>query len=372
MLNIKKKSLRRYAICLLLFITFIIISSCAIKSEKKVVINETGYESSDISSSEKDANELNEVETETEVKKIDEEMQKFTEKDLIVLDESKIKNFTDAHIFKDKLEYPYMDGSTALMPLMAEFRKDVLGLTIEDAENETTCSKTAKAWYNLSAGLRDILIVGEMPNTVKNDLISAMNTDMKNAKKIHKMQYAPIRREGLVFIVNKNNPVESLTKEQLIDIYTGKITNWKEVGGNDVEIAAFQRNEDSGSQTIFRKVLMKDIAPIKKEEYYYTGEMDSLINVLSTYDNSANAIGYSVFYYVTEMYKNDNLKLIKVDGIEPSKESISNNSYPLLNESYVAIRYDEPNDSNARKLYNFIRSDKGKETIISAGYVPVE
>ncbi len=300
------------------------------------------------------------------------EKNKIGEEDLLTLDTSEVKKFDTAKIFEDKKDYPEMDGSTALLPLMAQVRSDVLGVSLEEAENDTTCNKTARAWYNLSAGIKDILIVGEMPIKVKHEIINIMNLDRDNVKQMHEMIYAPIRREGLVFIVNKNNPVESLTKEQLIDIYTGKITNWKEVGGEDEEIEAFQRNEDSGSQAIFRKVLMKDIEPTKKEEYYYPAEMNGLIDVLSTYNNSANAIGYSVYYYVTQMYNNDNLKLIKVDGVMPNNDTIGDMTYPLLNESYVAIRKDEPENSNARKLYDFIRSVKGKESVRKAGYVPVK
>ena len=286
-----------------------------------------------------------------------------------ILDKTAPKILDDKFLYgKDKNRYPKVDGSTALMPLMASIRKNALDETLLEAENETNCTKTNQAWYNLSRGVADVLIVGEMPGEVKNDLKSYINNDDSKYKK---MKYAPIRREGLVFIVNKDNPVENLTIQQIIDIYTGKITNWKEVGGEDIEIEVFQREEKSGSQTIFRKIVMKDIEPTKQEVYYYPGDMDALIDTLASYDNSRNAIGYSVYYYVTEMYKNDNLKLIKVDGVMPSNETIANFSYPLLNESYVAIRLDEKEDSDAHKLYDYIRSNKGKEAIIEAGYVPV-
>ena len=286
-----------------------------------------------------------------------------------IIDKSAPKIIEDKYLYdKNKNRYPKVDGSTALMPLMASVRKNALGETLEEAENETNCTKTNQAWYNLSNGLADLLIVGEMPGEVKKDLKNYIANGKDNYKK---MKYAPIRREGLVFIVNKDNPVDNLTTDQIIDIYTGKITNWKEIGGEDVEIEAFQREEKSGSQTIFRKVLMKDIEPIKQEVYYYPGDMGDLIDTIASYDNSKNAIGYSVYYYVTEMYKNDKLKLIKVNGVIPSNETIADFTYPLLNESYVAIRLDEDEGSDTHKLYDYIRSNKGKEAIIDAGYVPV-
>ena len=72
------------------------------------------------------------------------------------------------------------------------------------------------------------------------------------------------------------------------------------------------------------------------------------------------------------MILKDNLKLIKVNGIMPTNETIANNTYPLLTESFVAIRKNEPQGTNARKLYNYIRSNKGKEAILEANYVPIE
>ena len=288
--------------------------------------------------------------------------------ELLVLDTSEPKVIDEKVLFNDKKDYPRMDGSTALLPLMAQVRSNALGISLEDAENDTTCTKTNMAWNNLFEKHADVLIVGEMPSEVREELEKAN----KSKERKQQLLYAPVRREGLVFIVNKNNPVESLTREQLIDIYTGKITNWKEVGGNDERIEAFQREEKSGSQTIFRKILMKGIEPEAKEMMYYPGDMGGLIDVLASYDNSSNAIGYSVYYYVTQMYKNDDLKLLKVEGVMPSNDTIADFSYPLLNESYTAIRADEPKNSNARKLYDYIRSNQGKEAVIEAGYVPVK
>ena len=300
------------------------------------------------------------------------EIIKYDTEDLLILDDSESKNIDEKILFDDKKKYPKVDGSTALLPLMAQVRSRALGINLDEAENDTSCTKTNFAWYNLYEGNADILIVGEMPKEVKDDLEYQNKLKKSNNKKIQQILYAPVRREGLVFIVNKNNPVESLTRQQLIDIYTGKITNWKEVGGNDANIEAFQREEKSGSQTIFRKILMKDIEPTKKESWYYVADMNELIEEIASYDNTSNAIGYSVYYFVTQMHKNENVKILKIDDIMPSNETIADFSYPLLNESYVAIRADEPLNSDTRKLYDYIRSNQGKQAAMDAGYVPVK
>ena len=287
---------------------------------------------------------------------------------LLTLDTESPKEFNENKIFNDVKEYPKVDGSTALLPLMAKIMENTCGINENYSKELTTCSKTAGAWLNLAEGSKDLLIVGNIPEEIKYEIID----DYNSRYKYKEFLYTPIRREGLIFIVNKDNPVDSLTEQQLIDIYTGKITNWKDIGGDDVEIKAFQRNENSGSQTYFLNLLMKDVVPTKAEVDMYIPSMGGLIESIASYDNSKNAIGYSVFYYATYMYANDDLKMIKVNGIEPSNETIANGSYPLVTESLLAIRKDEDKNSSTYKLYDYIKSNKGREIIRNLGYVPVE
>ena len=161
-----------------------------------------------------------------------------------------------------------------------------------------------------------------------------------------------------------------IVSKQIQEIYTGITKNWKDVGGADKEIQAFQRPLNSGSQTLFLNLVMKGITPKKPLKFEEPAEMDGLIDVIASYNNSANAIGYSVFYYAKKMYQVPGLKLISVDGVMPSDETIGNGTYPYLNTFYLVIREDEPEDSPTRKLYNYILSDKGRESLIKAGYIP--
>ena len=151
-------------------------------------------------------------------------------------------------------EFPPLDGSTACIPLMAQMLADTTGMDLEEARSSITVSTTAYAWENF--GLYDtttrMLVVYEAPDYVKEELQEA-NVELEQK---------PIGVDALVFIVNEDNPVQALTRQQLRDIYAGKITNWKDVGGKDQEIVAFQRGEDSGSQTLFKKLLIQGIMPV--------------------------------------------------------------------------------------------------------------
>lgn len=259
-------------------------------------------------------------------------------------------------------EYPRVDGSTANLPMMAAIRAKTTGVSQEEAEAVTTCRKTSEAWLGLANGASDLLLVYEASEGTKEEL-AQIGTELVTT---------PIGRDALVFIVNADNPVQSLTQAQLTDIYTGKLTNWKQVGGSDLPIVAFQRPEASGSQSLFIKLLMGDTKPMDAPTELRPTEMGGLIDELASYDNSQNALGYSVFYYASYMYEQPGLRFVAVDGVLPSDETIADGSYPLLNEYYLVTRADTPEDSPTAKLRDWILSDEGRETIRQAGYIPLD
>ena len=267
-------------------------------------------------------------------------------------------NANEKHLAEN---YPRIDGSTANMPMMAEIRSEFLGEDLTTAENNTKVTTTDYAWRNLVDGKADLLLVYE-PSAETKKIIDESNV---------KLKITPIGRDALVFIVNEKNPVKNLTTENLKDIYSGKITNWKELGGEDVKIEAYQREFNSGSQTLFLKLLMKDTEPMNPPEKYKIFGMEGLIKEIASYNDSGNAIGFSVYYYAKKMYAVPGLRLINVDNVEPNDNTIASGEYPYLNEYYLVIREDTPEDSETRKLYDFITSKAGTEAIKKAGYIPV-
>lgn len=192
------------------------------------------------------------------------------------------------------------------------------------------------------------------------------------------LEVIPVVKEGFVFYVNSQNPVKSLTLEQVQDIYTGKITNWKEVGGNDSKIKAYQRPENSGSQTGMYSLVMKnkEIMEAPKEDLIET--MFEIVNLVSNYDNGEASIGYSYYYYATTMFEDmdkditNRIRLLCIDGIEPNNETIKNDTYPLQTAYYIVINKNEPKDSNTRKLVDAMLSTRGQAVAKEAGYVPVK
>lgn len=257
-------------------------------------------------------------------------------------------------------EFPKMDGSTANLPLMAQVLSAATGMELAEAEQSVGCSKTSQAWENIALGNCDILLVYEAADETKAAL-EEIGTEL---------EITPVGLDALVFIVNEQNPVQSMTQQQLRDVYTGEITNWQELGGEDLAIKAFQRNSTSGSQSLFVKLLMQGTEPMEAPKEFSPGEMGELIEGLAAYNNEGSALGYSVFYYASYMYAKPGLRFLAVDGITPSDETIADQSYPLLNPFYVVIRADEPEGSPARVLRDWLLSDEGKQVIADAGYIP--
>ena len=144
----------------------------------------------------------------------------------------------------------------------------------------------------------------------------------------------PIGKEAFVFFVNAKNKIDSLSLEQIKGIYSGEITNWSEVGGKDDSIRAFQRPQDSGSQTALQRLMGKTPLMEAPSEDIATG-MGGIIHEVSQYKNYKNAIGYTFRYYSNEMVRNREIKLLEINGVAPTKETIRSNSYPITSEFYI-------------------------------------
>ena len=258
--------------------------------------------------------------------------------------------------------FPRMDGSTSLVPLGEAIASVLLGEPREAVSDLISFNRTTQSYRNLMWGDCDILIAAEPSESVVQEM------------KDNGFQYemTPIATDALIFVVNANNPVNNLTTEQLQKIYSGEITNWKDVGGNDEAILAFQRNADAGSQTLMKKLVMGDIPFAEAPKDVIIGDMGLLMESVKNYDNSANAIGYSVYYYANDMRMAEGLKIISIDGVEPTAETIAAGQYPHLNPYYSVIPANAQPGSPNRVLYEWLLSEQGQYLLSLEGYVPVK
>ena len=293
----------------------------------------------------------------------------FTKKEEVDLnkdktDTSKIEIDKTPIFTKDT--YPKVDASLATQPLTNAFIKNFVGEDVDTSKIEYT--NTHPGYVNLINGKNDLIVVTE-PSSEELALAK---------KKGVELEVIPVVKEGFVFYVNSNNPVDSLSIEQIQKIYTGEITNWSEVGGNDEKIVAFQRPENSGSQTGMLSLVMKGLKLMKPKTEDLIETMSEIVNLVSDYDNGKASIGYSYYYYATTMYEDidksvaEGIKLLKINGVEPNDDTIGKEEYPLKTAYYIVMRKDEPEGSNARKLAEAMLSERGQAVAKEAGYVPVK
>jgi phosphate transport system substrate-binding protein len=257
--------------------------------------------------------------------------------------------------------YPKVDGSTATIPLSEAIAADIIGLSKDEVKKFTKHNTTHNAYINLIDGKADIIFVTE-----------PSRDELKYAKsKNVELEVVPVVREGFVFLVNTENPIKSLTTKQIVAIYQGKIKNWKEVGGKNKDILAYQREANSGSQTLMEKSVMKGLPMLDAPKNVVQG-MEGLIENIAKYDNSERAIGYSVFYYAKTMYNKNTIKFIAVDNIIPDSRTISTGNYPFTSAYYAVIKKSEPNNSPGQELLNWILSKDGQKLCEKAGYIPLK
>ena len=258
-------------------------------------------------------------------------------------------------------DYPRVDASLAIHPLVDSIASNFLGIPEEELNFEYTKTRTSDVYKNLIDGKVDVIFAAE-PS--EDDLAYAKSKGIE-------LEVIPTTSSAFVFIVNSENSVENLTLEEVVKIYKGDITNWKEVGGEDAEIVPYQRPNGSGSQTAMISLVMKDQALMSAPKMQVEQEMGGLIDAVAEYDNSKVAIGYSYFYYVNTMYKRDTIKMVGINGVKPSLETIKNGTYPIYTNGYVVLRKDATEDSSARKWVNEVLEARGSKIIEDAGYVPM-
>lgn len=255
--------------------------------------------------------------------------------------------------------FPVLDGSTSMVPLGQGIASVLLGKDREAVQMDF--HRTTASFRYLREGQSQVILAAEPSSTVF--------ADMQEANFAWEME--TIAKEALVFVVNADNPVNSLTREQVQGIYSGAITNWKEVGGRDMPIEAFQRNSTSGSQVMMEKLVMDGKPMMEAPTTNIPTEMGELILAVKGYDNTANAIGYTVYYYAADMQMAQGLKILKIDDILPGEDSIQSGAYPYVNGYYCCIAGDSPENSSQRMLYNWLVSEAGQNLLRLEGYIPV-
>ncbi len=257
--------------------------------------------------------------------------------------------------------WPRLDGATAAWPVYASAAQAIYQrLDADSAFDYLGFSRTPDSWQSLIDGKVDLIFVAE-PSAEHKKAAADKNITLKQI---------PFIREAFVFVTSQNNPVSDLSIEQIRSIYSGKINNWREVGGRDERIIPFQRPVNSGSQTVMLSKVMQGLRMREPLESEQVRGMGGLVRRVANYQNLTNALGYSFRYYASQMDNLEDLRLLSVEGVAPSKENIRNGSYPFTVDVYM-VTTDAPS-ANTQALIDWFLSPQGQKLIEDVGYVPYE
>ena len=257
-------------------------------------------------------------------------------------------------------DLPVLDGAAALVPVYAAIIDNVypvgsvtfLGGTFSDdnfyGENFAEDSKmqyknTVLGYQAIVDGTTDILFCAA-PSDEQIQYAEDNGVELI---------YVPIGLEAFVFFVNENNPVDGLTVEQIRGIYAGDYTNWAQVGGADRVINPVTRLPGSGSQSAMEAFMG-----------------DRTIGVKSPLAITGASIGFSFRYYLDGIVGNKAVKMLALNGVDPSPENIQNGTYPVVVPFYAIYRADNPNP-NIVVLIDWLLSEEGQRLIAESGYVGI-
>ena len=237
------------------------------------------------------------------------------------------------------------DGSTSMEKVIG-----ALGESFMEANSGTTFT------YNPTGSGSGIQAVSEGRCD-----IGLSSRALKDDEKASGLKETIVALDGIAIIVNPQNPVKDLSLEQIAKIYTGEITNWKDLGGADAEIVVIGREAGSGTRDGFESITST------KEACKYRQELTSTGDVITTVANNPNAIGYASLAALQ-----DSVKALTVGGIAPSEATVKDGSYVIQRPFVLVTKTGTPLSEVAQKFFDFATSAQANDLISKAGAVPVK
>ena len=236
------------------------------------------------------------------------------------------------------------DGSTSMEKVIG-----ALGESFMEANSGTTFT------YNPTGSGSGIQAVSEGRCD-----IGLSSRALKDDEKASGLKETIVALDGIAIIVNPQNPVKDLSLEQIAKIYTGEITNWKDVGGNDAEIVLIGREAGSGTRDGFESITDT------KDACQYRQELTSTGDVITTVSQNPNAIGYASLAAIK-----DSVKALTVNGVAPTEATVKDGTY-LVQRPFVLVTKEGVSLSEtAQKFFDFATSADAASIISAAGAVPV-
>jgi len=236
------------------------------------------------------------------------------------------------------------DGSTSMEKVIG-----ALGESFMEANSGTTFT------YNPTGSGSGIQAVSEGRCD-----IGLSSRALKDDEKASGLKETIVALDGIAIIVNPQNPVKDLSLEQIAKIYTGEITNWKDVGGEDAEIVRIGREAGSGTRDGFESITET------KDACQYRQELTSTGDVITTVSQNPNAIGYASLAAIK-----DSVKALTVNGVAPTEATVKDGTYLVQRPFVLVTKEGAALSETAQKFFDFATSADAASIISAAGAVPV-
>jgi phosphate transport system substrate-binding protein len=278
--------------------------------------------------------------------------------------------------------YPKIDGSTSAQPLACVLASHIIGVSYgwvmstdgskrlfahstdrpkaADSINTTIAvhQGTHQAYVNIITGKADLSLICRPPSPDEQRLADSAEVEL---------DVIPAAHDAFIFIVNSSNPISGITIKNARDIYTGALTNWNVLGGWNQAIKPYQREANSGSQELMLSLVMKNLTPIVAPDMILLGMMGPFNKL----DTDSLGICYTVYFFKEFMTISTNVRSIAIEGITPDYNNIIDRRYPLNADVVVVTRANQPRNSPAYRLREFILSEEGQAVVKESGYVPM-
>lgn len=260
-------------------------------------------------------------------------------------------------------QLPRIDSTISLQPLVLEIIKDFTG-------NEgLTSSKlgftdTEEGYKKLINGQIDYLFATEPSQSALN-LAGSAGVEF---------EMVPFVKEGFVFVVSGKNPINSLKIADIQKIYNGQVKNWAQLGGENIDIKAFQKTETSATQNEMKTTVMKNLQMIDPPLSAFNTKDYGVVNdLIATFDNSKEALGYCFYHDAMLWYntddKNENAtKLLQIDGVTPNYDNLKNGNYPFVS-TYYLIKLKTNETEQMGVFEDALFSERGTNIVKEAGYI---
>ena len=234
------------------------------------------------------------------------------------------------------------DGSTSMEKVIS-----VLGKTFEQDTGITVTYNPTGSGSGIKAASSGTCDIGLSSRSLKDD------------EKAQGLTETVLAYDGIAIVVNNENPINNLDMATLTDIYTGKISNWSEVGGNNEEIVLIGREAGSGTRDGFESVTGTE------NQCKYRQDLTSTGDVITTVAGNPSAIGYTSVAAVK-----DSVKPLTVNDIYPTEETIKDGSYVIQRPFVLVTKTDTQLSDSAKKFFDYVTSEKARDAISSVGFVP--